>query len=350
MRSRRKVTQSDQSPSEKVAVAVIGASGYTGAELVALLQKHGQVEICHLLVSENSVHKGAKISDLYPKLRGQCDLELKEGSPANIQLAAKEAQVVFLATDHRVSMELAPILLEKGAIVIDLSGAYRLPDPADYPSHYGFSHVAPKWLDAAVYGLPEWHRGAIEYAQLIAAPGCYPTSAILAIKPLAEAGLLEQSTPIVNSVSGVSGAGKKPSETTSYCEVSLKPYGTFSHRHQPEIDEYSGISTLFQPHLGPYKRGILTTVYAQLKPSVDYAAMESVYQAAYAKAPAVRLVPAVPCISQVENSPYCDIAFYQKDQQAIVFSAIDNLLKGAASQAMQCMNIRLGFNEMEGLS
>lgn len=333
-----------------IKVAVVGASGYAGEQLVALLSRHPQVELLKLFVSKQSTALGKKFSELYPKWRGLCDLKLDVADENQLQRLSELVEWVFLATDHPVSLHLVPKLVQQGLKVVDLSGAYRLSCSEAYPKYYHFEHTATEWLAKAVYGLPEWYSQEIRHAECIAVPGCYPTSALLALKPLVEGGLLTRnSPPIVHSVSGVSGAGKKPNEKTHFCEVSLQPYGCFMHRHQPEIDQYLGINTIFQPNLGPFKRGILTTVYAQLKHSLSEQALENCYREAYTQAPCVRLTSELPAITHVENTPFCDIAFRIKDRQLIVFSALDNLLKGAASQAIQCMNVSMGFEEMESL-
>lgn len=336
--------------SSLVKAAVVGASGYAGEQLVALLSRHPQVELHKLLVSEQSSALGKKFSDLYPKWKGLCDLKLDVASLNLLQRLSESVDWVFLATDHSVSMHLVPKLVEQGLNVVDLSGAYRLSRLDAYPKYYHFEHKETEWLKKAVYGLPEWYSQEIRHAAFIAVPGCYPTSALLALKPLVEAGLLTKDfSPIVHSVSGVSGAGKKPNEKTHFCEVSLQPYGCFSHRHQPEIDQYLGIDTIFQPNLGSFKRGILTTVYAQLKHATREQDVENCYRRAYTHSPCVRLTSELPAISYVENTPFCDIAFRIQGRQLIIFSALDNLLKGASSQAVQCMNVSMGFEEMESL-
>ena len=205
-----------------------------------------------------------------------------------------------------------------------------------------------------MYGLAEHNRGAISETNLIAVPGCYPTSAILALRPLVEAGVLESgATPIIDSVSGVSGAGRSPKLGSLFCEVSHQPYGVFSHRHQPEIDQHAGIETIFTPHLGPFDRGILSTIHARLAAGVTEADLRELYRKRYADEPFIRLLDSGiwPSVGAVENTNFCDIALAvdEAKRHLIVVTAIDNLLKGAAGQAVQCFNIRMGFVETIGL-
>ncbi|MDK7154133.1 N-acetyl-gamma-glutamyl-phosphate reductase, partial [Klebsiella pneumoniae] len=203
----------------------------------------------------------------------------------------------------------------------------------------------------AVYGLAEWSADALKDAQLIAVPGCYPTAAQLSLKPLIEANLLDLNQwPVINATSGVSGAGRKAAIGNSFCEVSLQPYGIFNHRHQPEIASHLGAKVIFTPHLGNFKRGILETITCRLKPGVGHAQIAAVYQQAYADKPLVRLYDkGVPALKSVEGLPFCDIGFAVQDDHLIVVAAEDNLLKGAAAQAVQCANIRFGFAETQSL-
>ena len=261
-----------------------------------------------------------------------------------------QADLVLLATAHEVSAELAPRFLAKGLPVFDLSGAFRVKDQDFYASFYGFTHDSEQWLDQAAYGLAEWNAQAIQAAQLVAVPGCYPTASLCALKPLQQAGLIAKGwQPIINAVSGVSGAGRKAAINTSFCEVSLNPYGTFNHRHQPEISHHLGKEVLFQPHLGNYVRGILATIYVQLADGVTPAQVDQAYLKAYEGKPLVRLTGQMPSIRGVAGTPYCDIAWQQQGNMLVVVCAIDNLLKGAASQAMQCINIKFGFDAGQGL-
>ncbi|MGL4456361.1 MAG: N-acetyl-gamma-glutamyl-phosphate reductase [Plesiomonas sp.] len=322
---------------------IIGASGYTGAELAAMVARHPQLTLAGLYVSAGSHDAGRLLSDLHPQFKGVLDIPLQPLHEVN--LLAQQADVVFLATAHEVSHDLAPQFLEAGCTVLDLSGAFRVNSAEFYTQYYGFTHQHPQWLDRAVYGLAEWQAEAIAHAQLIAVPGCYPTASQLGLKPLIEAQLLDTAQwPVINAVSGVSGAGRKASLTSSVCEVSLQPYGVFTHRHQPEIAAHLGVPVIFTPHLGNFPRGILATITAKLRAGVTAAQIQQAYTTAYAAQPLVRLYPSGwPSIRAVVGTPYCDIGFALQGEHVIVVAAEDNLLKGAAAQAMQCLNLRYGF-------
>lgn len=324
---------------------IIGASGYTGAELAACLQRHPHLTITGLTVSAQSVDGGKLLSDIHPRLKGRVDLPLIACDDS--AALAERADVVFLATDHAVSHLLAPQFLAAGCTVFDLSGAYRVKQRDFYPQYYGFTHQHPEWLDQAVYGLAEWQTVALRHAQLIALPGCYPTAAQLALKPLLDAGLIDTTQwPIINAVSGVSGAGRKASLNNSFCEVSLQAYGLFTHRHQPEIATHLGTPVIFSPHLGNFPRGILETIHLRLKSGVDAAEVATAFYRAYQDKPLIRLYhDTLPSIGAVAGTPFCDIGFAVQGQHLIVIAAEDNLLKGAAAQAVQCMNLRFGFPE-----
>lgn len=329
---------------------IVGASGYAGAELAALVQNHPQLTLGALYVSAGSQDAHKLFSALHPQWLGRVDLPLLPLDEEGMSRILTQADLVLLATAHEVSADLAPKLLAKGVTVFDLSGAFRVKQDGFYEQFYGFSHTAPEWLDQAVYGLAEWNADAIKKATLVAVPGCYPTASLCALKPLMAKGLIAaDSLPIINAVSGVSGAGRKASLTTSFCEVSLNPYGTFNHRHQPEISHHLGCEVLFQPHLGNYLRGILATIYVQLADDVTPEQVEAAYREAYAGKPLVRLTGAAPSVRGVAGTPYCDLAWQQQGKALVVFSAIDNLLKGAASQAIQCINLKFGFDAGCGL-
>jgi len=328
---------------------IVGASGYTGAELAAYLHRHPHMNITGLTVSAQSADAGKLLSDLHPQLKGIIDLPLLPMS--DVAAMAKDVDVVFLATAHEVSHDLAPQFLQMGCVVFDLSGAYRVNQASFYQDYYGFTHQHADWLDKAVYGLAEWRAEDIKQAQLVAVPGCYPTASQLALKPLIDAGLLDLNQwPVINAVSGVSGAGRKASMTTSFCEVSLQPYGIFTHRHQPEIATHLGTPVIFTPHLGNFPRGILATITCKLTAGVKAEQIDAAYQQAYAEKPLVRIYDkGVPAIKNVAGTPFCDIGFALQGEHLIIVSAEDNLLKGAAAQAVQCMNIRFGFNETQSL-
>ncbi|MBV9082751.1 MAG: N-acetyl-gamma-glutamyl-phosphate reductase, partial [Acidobacteriaceae bacterium] len=268
-------------------------------------------------------------------------------------------ELVFLGTPAEASMELTPDMLEAGAKVIDLSGAFRLRDAATYSRWYKQEHACSELLTEAVYGLPEFYRDRIGGARLLANPGCYPTAANLAIRPLVRSGVADRERGIIcDAKSGVSGAGRKPSLKTSFCEVTenFSAYGLLEHRHVPEVLQNSGLCErefTFTAHLLPVERGILETIYVGTRNLKDKADLLSVYQEAYGKEPFVRLYPPgkLPDLRAVQHTNFCDIGFvFDPDtNRAIVVAAEDNLVKGAAGQAVQNMNLMLGFPEIEGL-
>lgn len=328
---------------------IVGASGYTGAELAAYLRRHPEINIAGLMVSAQSADAGKIFSDLHPQLKGLVDLPLQPLT--DVAEAAKGIDVVFLATAHEVSHDLAPQFLAAGCVVIDLSGAFRVDQAEFYTQYYGFTHQHGDLLKQAVYGLAEWNADKIKHTQLIAVAGCYPTASQLALKPLVEAGLLDElQWPVINAVSGVSGAGRKASMTTSFCEVSLQPYGVFTHRHQPEISTHLGIPVIFTPHLGNFPRGILATITCKLKDGVSESDINRAFYNAYHNKPLVRVYEkGLPALKSVVGQPFCDIGFAVDGRHIIVVAAEDNLLKGATAQAVQCMNLRFGFNETQSL-
>lgn len=337
---------------KKLRAAIVGASGYAGTELLRLLLDHPEVKVTALYVSEQSVDAGKQIDEIDGRLCGRTDLKLQPLSDP--EAAAENIEIVFLATEHEVSARLAPVFLEKCVKVFDLSGAFRLADPKLYPKHYGFEHAHPELLEDAVYALPEYvDEARLREANLISLPGCYPTASQLVLRPLIDAGLLDLSMPpVIDAVSGVSGAGRKAKLSNAFCEVSLSAYGIFTHRHRPEIEEHlGGVPVIFNPHLGAFKRGILATITAKLAPGADEEAIERVYERAYTEHAFVRVRQGLPKLDDVVNQPYCDIGFKVSDTGYIVIvSAIDNLLKGAASQAVQAMNMRLELPEDTGFS
>lgn len=333
-----------------VKVAVIGASGYAGAELCRILSKHPKASLTGVSVSAKSEDLGKKISDLYGSLSGICDLELK-ATPDATSLA-QIADCVFLATDHRVSHDLAPSLVEKNVKVFDLSGAFRIQDTAVFAKAYGFEHEHKDLLREAVYALPEHvDHELIKKARLLSLPGCYPTASQTALNPLLDAQLLDLSyRPVIDAVSGVSGAGRKAKLGNSFCEVSLNAYGVFTHRHQPEIAEHLGTPVIFTPHLGSFKRGILATITARLKNGVSKEQVSEAFEKAYKDQPLVRFKHTLPKLLDVQGTPFCDVGVAVSDDgYIVVISAIDNLLKGASAQAVQVFNIANSFDECAGL-
>ncbi len=332
---------------------IVGASGYTGVELAKILTRHPYFNLTGLFVSTNSADANKPISNLYPQLKSICDLPLQPlpETQENITALAAQTEVVFLCTAHEVSANLAPLFLQAGCKVFDLSGAYRVNCGEFYTQYYGFEHQHPELLEKAVYGLAEWNADNIKQTDLVAVAGCYPTVSQLSLKPLIENDLLDlNQLPIINAVSGVSGAGRKASLTSSFCEVSLNAYGVFTHRHQPEIATHLGTEVIFTPHLGNFKRGILATITAKLKAGVTDEQIRAAYEQYYANKPLVRVYEqSLPAIKNVEFTPFCDIGFATKNGHIIIVGAEDNLLKGASAQAVQCANIRFGFDETLGL-
>lgn len=325
---------------------IVGASGYTGAELAHFLTRHPEIELAGLYVSEGSLDKNKRLSSLYGNLVGVVDMPLLPLGKSGIKDACEGIDIVILATAHEVSHDLAQLFLAENTVVFDLSGAFRVKSAGFYEKFYGFTHKFPELLDKAVYGLAEWNAEAVQKTDLIAVPGCYTTASLTALKPLAEAGLIKEDyKPTINATSGVSGAGRKANIASSFCEVSLQPYGVFTHRHKPEIDEHLGLPVVFTPHLGSFKRGILASINVVLKAGVSAEQVNQAYQNAYADKPIVRLMDGtMPALKNVVGTPYCDLGWAVDGEDLVVFSAIDNLLKGASSQAMQCINVRFGFD------
>jgi N-acetyl-gamma-glutamyl-phosphate reductase len=339
------------SPARRIRTALVGAAGYAGAEAIGMLLRHPHVSVCGLFGSEGKSGAGVRIDTLHPRLRGWTELCVEAASVDAILATRPDA--VMLATPHEASEAMAPALCRAGVVVLDLSAAFRLRDPAAYPTHYGFTHRHPELLRDAAYGLAELNTGAIAAAQLIAVPGCYPTSVALALRPLVERGLLEDRTVIVDSTSGVSGAGRSPSLRSLFCEVSQSPYGVLTHRHQPEMAQETGADIIFTPHLGPYDRGILSTMHASLREGVTELDVRECLRARYEGRSFVRLLPAGtwPSVGAVERTNCCDIqvAVDPARRHLVACSAIDNLVKGAAGQAVQCLNIRFGMDERLGI-
>ena len=323
-------------------MAVAGATGYTGQELLRLLSRHPGVTITAATSS------GATAARKLPALGHLFKGEITPLDPASL---AQDADVVFLALPDKAAAELAPALVDAGVRVIDLSGAFRLRDDAQRARWYPETHALPRGL---AYGLTELERPSVEAAQMVANPGCYPTAALLALRPLVSAGLLVSGADIVvDAKSGVSGAGKTPSERTHFSEVhgSVAAYGVFGHRHGAEIEQGVGGQVNFVPHLVPLDRGILSTIYARVAPGTSEDSLASVYERTYAREPFIRLVgSALPEIKHVTHTNFCDIGWrVDPSGRAVVVSVIDNLLKGASGQAVQNMNVMLGLDQTTGL-
>ena len=324
-------------------VAVAGATGYTGQELIRLLARHPAVRVT-LATSSGGASSGRRL----PALARLWDGAI---TPLEPGILKREADLVFLALPDLAAAEIAPALVDEGVRVIDLSGAFRLRDQSVRARWYPESSRLP--ADVA-YGLTEHEREAIRNARLVANPGCYPTAALLPLAPLAAAGLLVPGVDvIVDAKSGVSGAGKTPSERTHFseCYGSLSAYGVFAHRHGAEIEQGLGRSVTFTPHLVPLDRGILATIYVRVPPGTTEEALGDIYQRAYADEPFVRLVgAALPEIKHVAHTNFCDIGWrVDPSGRVVIVSVIDNLLKGASGQAVQNMNVMLGVPETVGL-
>ena len=335
-------------------VAIVGASGYTGVELIRLLLNHPEIEITCVTSRQNA---GMSISSVFPSLLGRIDLQF---DPVDLDLIIRKSDFVYTALPHKAAMTVVPDLLNAGKKVVDLSADYRLHDVAVYEAWYD-KHTSPELLGEAVYGLPELFRDNVRGARLVANPGCYPTSIALGLAPLLEKGLVDLKSLIVDSKSGTSGAGRSAKVGSLYCEVNegFKAYGVASHRHTPEIEQTLGhlsgqaVQVSFTPHLLPVSRGILSTCYASLVQPIDTAALQQLYAQRYAGEPFVRVHPAgdLPNILHVRGSNCCNIGVVSDPRtgRAIIVSVIDNLLKGAASQAVQNMNLMQGWAEDCGL-
>ncbi|MCW5981284.1 MAG: N-acetyl-gamma-glutamyl-phosphate reductase [Bryobacteraceae bacterium] len=330
-------------------VGIVGFRGYSGAELVHILQRHPGVKPCLMEHREDASDRSRPRSHQGPP-RIPCSAEA---------LRAHDIALVFLATPPEVSMELTPAMLDAGARVVDLSGAFRLRAPEIYRRWYKADHSQPELLAEAAYGLPEFYREAIPSARLVSNPGCYPTAANLAIRPLIQAGIVDRKAGIVcDAKSGVSGAGRKPSLKTSFCEVTenFSAYSILDHRHAPEVLQNSGLEECefsFTAHLLPLDRGILETIYLRAPGLQSADEIVQLYENAYRGEPFVRIYhpDAVPDLRAVQRTNFCDIGvkYDPATGRAVVVSAIDNLVKGAAGQAVQNMNLLLGFPETEAL-
>lgn len=336
----------------KKRIGIIGATGYTGSELVRILLNHPNVEI-EFITSES--YAGKRFSDVHPFFEGIADMPLVSAS----DIDNYKPDLVFLALPHGVSMDYVKTFKDKPFKIVDLSGDFRLPTSAVYEEWYNMKHIYEKGIDEAVFGSPELSADAIKNARLVANPGCYPTSAILAAMPLIKEGLVTKQPLIFDSKSGVTGAGVKPKTVNMYPNVNdnFKAYGLKKHRHTIEIQETlagltdENLKVQFTPHLLPVDRGILTTLYAHPTKPIEEEQLREVYEKYYADAPFVRLRSQAPAIKEVRGSNYCDIfvSYDDRTDMIIIISAIDNLVKGAAGQAVQNMNIMLGFDETDGL-
>jgi N-acetyl-gamma-glutamyl-phosphate reductase len=347
-------------------VAVVGASGYSGEELVRLLLRHPHLELTAVTSRQSA---GQTVAQVFPKFAHIPAARELQFTEPQVERIAQSADLVFLALPHGLAAEFALPLLERGCHVIDLSADFRLRNAAVYEEFYAHPHPAPEWLDRAVYGLPEVYRDQIRNAQLIASPGCYPTSILLPTLPLLRAGLIQPDEIIADSLSGVSGAGRKAELDYHFCECneSVRPYAIPKHRHLSEIEEQlsfaagTSLTIQFTPHLIPVNRGILTTLYlVPTSPALDSNAAEfaqlvaACYHAAYTHEPFVRLLlgdKALPDTKNVVGTNVLELAWRvdPRTGRLIVMSAEDNVIKGAGGQAIQCANILRGFPETAGL-
>jgi N-acetyl-gamma-glutamyl-phosphate reductase len=345
---------------QKIQPAVVGATGYAGFELARILARHPNTKKPVLFTRNGEAGTTGKLDELYPHISGNGGYPLQ---PFNWEaLQAQGVDVLFLATPHEVSREWVPEAIKRGVHVIDLSGAWRL-EKAEHRAIYEFKDENPELADQltaqAVYGIPELHRDELKKSTLVANAGCYATSIILALAPLVRAGLIDLEHGIIcDSKSGVSGAGKQPTQKTHFVEVAenLSAYSVFNHRHTGEILEQLGIGAeqlIFTPHLLPVPRGILSTIYVRLASAMPARQIEGSMRAFYAGSPWVRVFPAgkLPQIQYSLHTNYCDIGFTLAPdrRRMVIVSCLDNLLKGAAGQAVQNMNVMFGWNEEEGL-
>ncbi len=337
-----------------VKTAVIGATGYAGAELVRILTGHPEVD---LIAVTSRQYAGIPFAEVYPSMQGVVDLVCAEQSVKDI---CKQADIVFLALPHKLPMGLVPELIDNGKKVIDLSADFRFKNADKYEACYQ-PHTAKKLLGKAVYGLCEIYHDDIKGSQLVGNPGCYPTSTLLPLIPLLKSGFLDTTSIIVDSKSGTSGAGRSLSLNTHFCEVneSFKAYKVTEHRHTPEMEEIltaeagKSVTITFVPHLVPATRGMLTTIYASLAKKAELKDIMDCLASFYSNSPFVRICPVntLPNISHVRCTNYCDIGIKidEQNSRVILVSVIDNLVKGAAGQAVQNMNIMMGIDEKKGL-
>lgn len=335
-----------------IKIGVVGGTGYTGVELLRILAGHPEVELSFIT---SRSEEGKAVADLYPNLRGEVDLRFS--LPDDAGLAA--CDLVFFATPNGVAMQQVPELLSKGVRVVDLSADFRLKDAQEWARWYGMEHACPELLQEAVYGLPELHRADLANARIVANPGCYPTAVQLGFMPLLKAGLVDVSSLIADAKSGVSGAGRHASVGSLLCEASesFKAYAVPGHRHLPEIKQGlnqligGAVDLTFVPHLTPMIRGIHATLYAELLD--QEAPLQNLYEEFFANEPFVDVLPAGmhPETRSVKGSNYCRIAVHrpQQGRRVVVLSVIDNLVKGAAGQAVQNMNLMFGLPEQTGL-
>jgi N-acetyl-gamma-glutamyl-phosphate reductase len=329
-------------------VGIIGASGYTGAELLRLCAQHPDYEVVY---ATGDSQAGTLASTLYPSLAARYpDLVFAEVDPAS----AEGLDVVFLGLPHEASLALAPQLHTKVGCLVDLSAAFRLKDASLYPTWYGFTHDQPELLASAVFGLPELHREDLKEATLVATPGCHVTAATLALAPLVQAGVIDPVGVIVDSITGVSGAGRALKHSSMFCTVDedVTAYGLLDHRHTPEIEQETGAQVLFTPHLAPLSRGLLATCYAKPVGKVSTDSLLATLAGRYAGEPFVVVRPASPSTKATMGSNVAHITarYDERTNTVIAVCAIDNLAKGASGGAVQAANVAVGLPENAGLS
>jgi N-acetyl-gamma-glutamyl-phosphate reductase len=334
-----------------VRVGILGASGYSALELMKLLLRHPEVEITALTTRQNEVRS---VGDVHPSLADRLDVSLENLSPSQV---AERADCVFCCLPHGASAAAVAELLPLGKKAIDLSADYRLDDAAEYKKWYAVEHPDPARMPETVYGLPEIYRERIQTAELVANPGCYPTSAILALAPLLRAGAILPQGIIIDSKSGVSGGGREPKPAFHYpeCNESISAYGVGTHRHMPEIDQVladvadADVKVVFTPHLVPMDRGILSTCYATPTGEFNENSLLDIFEEFYADEPFVRVSKNLPATKHVSDTNFCDITVRSVRGRIIVLSAIDNLIKGASGAAVQNFNLMYGFAETTAL-
>ncbi len=338
----------------KTRVGIIGGTGYTGAELLRLLLLHPKVEVT-VLTSQK--YAGLPIDQVFPSLTNRLQLKCEELS---LDRVADKVDFVFAAVPHKTAMETVPLFFQQGKRVVDLSADFRLRDPVVYERWYQ-KHTCPELLSESVYGLPELHRERIRKAKIVGNPGCYPTGALIPLIPLLKHGMISHENIIVDSKSGVSGAGRDVVLGSLFCEVNegVKAYKVFDHRHLPEIDQelsllaQKKVEVTFVPHLIPMDRGILTTLYVRLNRRMKAEEVLNLLKESYREDPFVRIYPKgrLPNTKDVRGSNYCDIGLNvaESGDRMVVVSSIDNLVKGASGQAIQNMNIMLNYPETMGL-
>lgn len=342
---------------QKVKAAVVGASGYSGEELVSLLARHPNVEVVAVTSRQSA---GKTVGEIFPRMAGSSIAGLEFTGSSALALATSGATTVFLALPHGLAPEFAVPLRKAGVQVVDLSADFRLKSPKTFEEFYGARHPAPELLKEAVYALPEiCGNDALARAGLIACPGCYPTSILVPLVPLLRRKLLDPSTIVINSLSGVSGAGRKADVPYLFaeCNESLRAYGVPKHRHLSEVEQElsaaagSSVTISFTPHLVPVTRGMISTISVTPAPGADAAAVEKAWAEDYGGRPFVRMVPHIPDSKYVTGTNFVDIAARHDPRtgRLLLFSALDNLGKGAASQAVQAFNISQGWDETTGL-